>query len=183
MNRHNHDAKPTLSTPPTLSDSFDPAQDIENTTKHGVCKVLRVERVDRVALRKGSLLAAIFGVDSASTPDSLPTLLERPSDELPVEPWPVASAIVCQFCESMRLGDCDNPPGIRCDDCGSLVWIDDGETIRKVGWNDHDLGSMAPDDLPTCCDCGRLCDTQTLDDAWHCSRCDASAASRRKETE
>lgn len=194
MNEHDHPEGPTLSTPATLSDSFDPARIDGNLAKRVLSDDCRVDRVDRVALRKGSLLAGLFGVDGALTParvsDSVPTPTEparddppeEPPTELPTEPPPVGS-VACQFCESTRLDDCENPPGIRCDDCGRLTWIDDGETLCKVGGHDDDLAEMAPEDVATCDDCGRLCDTQTNDDAWHCSRClPDAAAERRKRT-
>jgi hypothetical protein len=38
------------------------------------------------------------------------------------------------------------------------------------------------DDVPVC-SCGRLCDTQTIDDAWLCSHCDPDSEERRKRTE
>jgi len=38
------------------------------------------------------------------------------------------------------------------------------------------------DDVPVC-SCGRYCDVQTLDDAWHCSHCDPNAEERRKRTQ
>jgi hypothetical protein len=40
-----------------------------------------------------------------------------------------------------------------------------------------------PADVPPCTSCGRLCDSQTLDDAWHCTRCDPLAEAQRQRTE
>ncbi len=45
------------------------------------------------------------------------------------------------------------------------------------------MDEVDPTDLPTCPTCGRLCDTQTLDDQWHCSPCDPDASQRRRRTE
>lgn len=90
------------------------------------------------------------------------------------------TALDCGFCGSANL--LDESTGLRCDDCGHLAWLDaDGDLIR-VHWHDHDIGSMAPDDLPTCSSCDDLCDTQTVDGRWRCSRCDPRATQRRKRT-
>ena len=40
-----------------------------------------------------------------------------------------------------------------------------------------------PADVPICKSCGRFCDAQTLDDAWHCSPCDPLADERKRRTE
>ncbi len=45
------------------------------------------------------------------------------------------------------------------------------------------MDEVDPSELPTCQTCGRLCDTQTLDDQWHCSQCDPDAGQRRRRTE
>ena len=45
------------------------------------------------------------------------------------------------------------------------------------------MDEVDPTDLPTCPTCGRLCDTQTLDDQWRCSPCDPDASQRRRRTE
>lgn len=184
MDSHDHSGEPTLSTPSTLSKTIDPDGIEGNPVNHGGNEGGRAERVDRVALRKGSLLAGLFGIGSTLEPEAVATTNDAESDSPPLEPPPDSVEFRCQFCESVRLSECHDPPGIRCDDCGCLVWIDDGESLCKVGWHDHDLGAMAPEDLPPCGDCGRSCDTQTLDDAWHCSRClPDEATARRDRTE
>jgi hypothetical protein len=162
----------------------------ENTVKQGIKQRSGYEGHKGHVGRGGALLAGLFGDVDALTPEPVPESMRSPVPPPPVtvaepmnaEPPPVAGP-ACQYCESVRLADCENPPGIRCDDCGRLAWIDDGESLHRVGWHDHDLGSMAPEELPTCDGCGRLCDTQTLDDVWHCSRClPDDAAARRKRT-
>ncbi|TWT69452.1 hypothetical protein [Crateriforma conspicua] len=45
------------------------------------------------------------------------------------------------------------------------------------------MDEVDPADVPVCDSCGRLCDVQRLDDAWHCSRCDPKADERRRRTE
>ena len=44
------------------------------------------------------------------------------------------------------------------------------------------MDEVDPSELPTCPTCGRLCDTQTLDDYWRCSPCDPDAGQRRRRT-
>ena len=44
------------------------------------------------------------------------------------------------------------------------------------------MDEFDPSELPTCPTCGRLCDTQTLDDYWRCSPCDPDAGQRRRRT-
>ena len=75
----------------------------------------------------------------------------------------------------------DDPAGLRCGDCGHLVWIDTGDGLVSVIWHDHDQGGLAPDDLPQCGSCERFCDTKTVDGAWHCSRCDTISANRENK--
>jgi hypothetical protein len=115
------------------------------------------------------------------------TLLESPlieSEPLPVESLPdVGDGPKCHHCGSGGLSDCEDPPGIRCDACGMLVWLDDGQSLRRVGWHDHDWAAIDPNDVPTCETCGRLCDTLTVDDAWLCSRCDSVATIGRRKIE
>lgn len=140
--------------------------------------------------RIGALLSGLFGnagplttEPSSKNPEPPPPVdppAESGTDSTNGKPPPVVC--VCQFCESTWREDCENPQGIRCNDCGRLIWIDDGQSLLKVGWHDHDLGSMAPGDLPPCNDCGQLCDTQTLDGDWHCSRCIPEATHRRAHT-
>ena len=123
----------------------------------------------------GVLLSGLFGADHGLTPVTTPA--DPPDDNADS---PLSESTLCQFCGSANLIDSDDPPGIRCDGCGRLAWIDDGQSLIKVGWHDPYLASMAPDDLPTCDRCGDLCDTQTLDDRWHCSHCfPAESAIRR----
>jgi len=45
------------------------------------------------------------------------------------------------------------------------------------------MDEVDPADVPTCTSCGRLCDVQSLDDAWHCTPCDPLAEARRRRTE
>ncbi len=45
------------------------------------------------------------------------------------------------------------------------------------------MDEVDPADVPVCESCGRLCNVQTLDDAWHCSPCDPKADERRRRTE
>ncbi|MEM9368998.1 MAG: hypothetical protein AAGD07_23660 [Planctomycetota bacterium] len=57
----------------------------------------------------------------------------------------------------------------------------DGFIIVEAAAMLDDLEEIDFDDVPLC-SCGRYCDSQTLDDAWHCSRCDPNADRRRKQT-
>lgn len=45
-----------------------------------------------------------------------------------------------------------------------------------------DLIEVDFDDVPVC-SCGRFCDSQTLDDAWHCSQCDLGVIAHRETTQ
>lgn len=45
------------------------------------------------------------------------------------------------------------------------------------------MEEVEPDEVPVCSACGRFCDVQTCDDAWHCSICDPLAGERRQRTE
>lgn len=47
---------------------------------------------------------------------------------------------------------------------------------------EHDFDELDPNEIPKCRICNDLCDTQTLDDAWHCSRCAPESDERRKRT-
>ena len=60
------------------------------------------------------------------------------------------------------------------DDC----WIIDAEGAAML----DQLDEVSFDDVPVC-SCGRYCDVQTLDDAWHCSHCDPNAEERRNRTQ
>lgn len=86
----------------------------------------------------------------------------------------------CQFCGSAELFDADDPPGILCDVCGQLIWIDEGESLQKVGC--RDLEAMSPNEIPACGQCSRLCDTELVSGDWQCSRCDPRSKVRRRET-
>lgn len=66
----------------------------------------------------------------------------------------------------------------RIDDDESDFWIIAPETSALL----DELEEVDFDDVPVC-SCGRYCDVQTLDDAWHCSECDPSAEERRKRTQ
>lgn len=46
-----------------------------------------------------------------------------------------------------------------------------------------EMEDVDPTDVPTCSQCGQLCDVQTVDDAWHCTPCDPLADARRLRTE
>ncbi|WP_068266551.1 hypothetical protein [Rubripirellula obstinata] len=95
-----------------------------------------------------------------------------PPDEPPPTNEPsTGKGPTCHHCGAANLFDTEAPPGIRCEDCGKLVWFDDGQSLSRVRWHDHDLGGMAPQELPPCPACGAPCDTQTSDDVWRCSRC------------
>ena len=60
----------------------------------------------------------------------------------------------------------------------SDCWIIDAEASALL----DELEEIDFDDVPVC-SCGRYCDVQTLDDAWHCSQCDPDAEERRKRTQ
>ncbi len=45
------------------------------------------------------------------------------------------------------------------------------------------MDEVDPADVPTCTSCGRLCDVQTLDDAWHCTQGDPLAEARQQRTQ
>ncbi len=108
---------------------------------------------------------------------------DEPEPEPVTEPpQPAPSGPTCQFCGSADLFDSDDPEGIRCDGCGHLTWIGVESSLRKVGWHDHDLGAMAPEDIPACDQCSRLCDTELVSGDWRCSRCDPRSNVRRRET-
>jgi hypothetical protein len=62
-------------------------------------------------------------------------------------------------------------------DDASDYWIIDAEASALL----DELEEVDFDDVPVC-SCGRYCDVQTLDDAWHCSYCDPNAEERRKQT-
>jgi hypothetical protein len=57
-------------------------------------------------------------------------------------------------------------------------WVIDAEAAARL----DELEEVDFDDVPVC-SCGRYCDVQTLDDAWHCSECDPNAEERRKRTQ
>lgn len=57
-------------------------------------------------------------------------------------------------------------------------WIINAEAAAEL----DDLEEVDFDEVPVC-SCGRYCDSQTLDDAWHCSHCDPDAEERRKRTQ
>lgn len=112
-------------------------------------------------------------------PIAAPPLIENDVNDAPDND--LNSTVDCGFCGSKNMRD--DVLGLRCDACGHLVWIDVDGALRRVTWHDHDICSMAPGDLPECSTCGRLCDTQTCDESWHCSRCDVDADQRRQRTE
>ncbi|MEM9367536.1 MAG: hypothetical protein AAGD07_16210 [Planctomycetota bacterium] len=57
-------------------------------------------------------------------------------------------------------------------------WIINAEAAAEL----DSLEEVDFDEVPVC-SCGRYCDVQTLDDAWHCSQCDPNAEERRKRTQ
>ncbi|TWT69717.1 hypothetical protein [Crateriforma conspicua] len=58
-------------------------------------------------------------------------------------------------------------------------WIINTEAAAEL----DALEEVDLDDVPVC-SCGRYCDVQTLDDAWHCSHCNPEEAEhRRKQTQ
>lgn len=148
----------------------------QNSVNHGVSASSgHVGHVGHVA-GVPALLAGLF-VDYVPPVDPLPQI---PNDVNDAPDDDIDSTINCGFCGSNNV--LDDALGLRCDACGHLAWIDVDGALTRVGWHDHDVCSMAPGDLPECPTCGRLCDTQTCDDAWHCSQCDVDAESRRKRT-
>jgi len=54
----------------------------------------------------------------------------------------------------------------------------DDEAARLLAMEEVDA-----DEVPVCPSCGRFCDVQTGDDAWHCGGCDPLADERRRRTE
>lgn len=56
-------------------------------------------------------------------------------------------------------------------------WIISAEASALL----DELEEVDFDDVPVC-SCGRYCDVQTLDDAWHCSHCDPNGEERRRRT-
>ncbi|KAA1258619.1 hypothetical protein LF1_11410 [Rubripirellula obstinata] len=64
------------------------------------------------------------------------------------------------------------------DEADDGPWIIDAEASALL----DELEEVDFDDVPVC-SCGRYCDVQTLDDAWHCSECDPDAEERRKRTQ
>ena len=47
--------------------------------------------------------------------------------------------------------------------------------------DDDDFIELSPEDIPTCPRCNDLCDVQTLDDRWHCTRCNPDEAEQRRK--
>ena len=45
------------------------------------------------------------------------------------------------------------------------------------------MEELDAEEVPACPDCNRLCNVQTLDDAWHCSPCAPKADERRRRIE
>ena len=45
------------------------------------------------------------------------------------------------------------------------------------------MEELDAEEVPACPDCNRLCNVQTLDDAWCCSKCDPRATDRRQRTQ
>jgi len=64
-----------------------------------------------------------------------------------------------------------------------LLRLADGLPIDDTAARLLAMDEVDPADVPTCTSCGRLCDVQTLDDAWHCTPCDPLAEDRRRRTE
>lgn len=64
-----------------------------------------------------------------------------------------------------------------------LLRLAEGSPVDESASRLLAMDQLAPSDLPICATCGRLSDTETMDSAWHCSRCDTSAKYRHEETQ
>lgn len=92
-----------------------------------------------------------------------------------------ATSIRCPWCRGTNL--IDDPAGIGCVDCNDLAFIEVSGSIIRADFVEPDFIEVVARDVPTCDRCGKLCDVQTIDHAWHCAACDPVADQRRRRTE
>jgi len=148
----------------------------ENTAKHGENDASgHIGHVGHVS----GIPALLNGLFVDYVPSTTPTTETPPGMDYETDEG-TETSFGCGFCGATDL--VDDAVGLRCDACGHLAWLDVDGALTRVSWHDHDVASMAPDDLPDCSVCGDLCDTRTADGCWRCSRCDPDAESRRRRT-
>ncbi len=90
------------------------------------------------------------------------------------------TSIRCPWCSGTNL--IDDPSGIACNDCHDLAFVEIGGSIVRMDFVDKDFVEVDPNDVPLCDRCGKSCDVQTTDDAWHCAACDPQADQRKQRT-
>jgi hypothetical protein len=87
----------------------------------------------------------------------------------------------CRTCGSFELKD--DEFGIRCKACNRLAWVVRPESITRLDHADWLFYGEEIATIPTCYKCEKLRDTQTVDEQWHCSKCDPNAARRFVKTQ
>lgn len=129
--------------------------------------------VDPLRKHKPAILAYLRSHHGTAN-EPLPERATEPLHRSPIAP-------TCQFCGASDRVPANDPNGVRCNACGHLIEIGEGEARSKVQWHDHDCGSMAPEGTPVCDRCTSLCDTELVSGDWRCSRCDPNATVRTQK--